>query len=302
MTAAVKAAAIRYSRSDARPAAFNGYIRRQHGVYRWLCKHTFQQRTVYQLGKPEKVLVGCNLIRTVCVFVRFVVADCAAAAGMVVIVIFRAVNRIAAQYRVGVRTDCLPPLGRGGFAAACGQLISDLAAMELLLRCRCFAAVYRSGLSQPIAVGGCSAIIVFCNRQVYCCIAVFNNARRVSACKTAGTFTRSNIDRNNTAVLNRASIVKPCKTARIDTAAGNRAADNLTVLDGAVIPPHKTACGCIVIIASVFHRAILERTICNGTIVCADNAARIVTGKSSLDGQILNYRVPSRSGKQTYTA
>ena len=264
--------------------------------------HTFQQRTVYQLGKPEKVLVGCNLIRTVCVFVRFVVADCAAAAGMVVIVIFRAVNRIAAQYRVGVRTDCLPPLGRGGFAAACGQLISDLAAMELLLRCRCFAAVYRSGLSQPIAVGGCSAIIVFCNRQVYCCIAVFNTAAPVDACKTAGTFTRSNIDRNNTAVLNRAFFVKPCKTARIDTAAGNRAADNLTVLDGAVIPPHKTACGCIVIIASVFHRAILERTICNGTIVCADNAARIVTEKSSLDGQILNYRVPSRSGKQTYTA
>ena len=301
MTAAVEAAAIRYSRSDARPAAFNGYIRRQHGVYRWLCKHTFQQRTVYQLGKPEKVLVGCNLIRTVCVFGRLVVADCAAAAGMVVIVIFRAVNLVAAQYRVAVRSDCLPPLGRGGFAAF-GQLISDLAAMELLLRCRCFAAVYRSGCSQPIAVGGCSAIIVFCNRQVYCCIAVFNTAVPVDACKTAGTFTRSNIDRNNTAVLNRAFFVKPCKTARIDAAAGNRAADNLTVLDGAVIPPHKTACGRIGIAAGVCHCAVLERTICNGTIVCADNAARIVTEKSSLDGQILNYRVPSRSGKQTYTA
>ena len=246
-------------------------------------------------------MVGCNLIRTVCVFGKLVVADCAAAAGMVVIVIFRAVNRIAAQYRVAVRSDCLPPLGRGGFAA-CGQLISDLAAMELLLRCRCFAAVYRSGLSQPIAVGdGSSIIVTCCNRQVYCCIAVFNNARRVSACKTAGTFTWSNIDRNNTAVLNRASIVKPCKTARIDANAGNRAADNLTVLDGAVITPHKTACGRLGIAAGVCYRAILERTICNGTTVCADNAARIVTGKFSPDCQILNYCAASRFGKQTCT-
>ena len=115
------------------------------------------QRTVCQLGKPEKVFVACNLISISC-FVRLagVVAGCAAAV-MVVIVTFHTVNLGAAQYRVSVRTECLPPLCRAGFAAI-GKLISDRAVCELRLCCNCFVG-FRNGLSKPIAVGGCSVII-----------------------------------------------------------------------------------------------------------------------------------------------
>ena len=116
------------------------------------------QRTVCQLGKPEKVFVACNLIHTVFILGRFVVADRAGAV-MVVIVTFHTVNLGAAQYRVSVRTECLPPLGRGGgVTAVCGKLISDRAVCELRLCCNCFVG-FRNDLSKPIAVGGCSVII-----------------------------------------------------------------------------------------------------------------------------------------------
>lgn len=171
MTVAVEAAAIRcVTRADARPTLTNGtngingingyiYSIHQHGVCRRFGRHTLHQRTVCQLGKPEKVFVACNLISISC-FVRLagIVAGCAAAV-MVVIVTFHTVNLGAAQYLVSVRTECLPPLGRGGgVTAVCGKLISDRAVCELRLCCNCFVG-FRNDLSKPIAVGGCSVII-----------------------------------------------------------------------------------------------------------------------------------------------